>query len=388
MERSDPRRRTAVGIAGVAREGIGRGSVLVAAGDPWYPTAALDVTLALDSTAPRGLAHRARIRVHLGTAEVIGRVLPRGPIDPGGQGTARIALEAPVIARGGDRFVVRSFSPVTTIGGGTVLDPNPPVRRAVWPANLGAADQSERLVALVERRVGALDAGVLPVLLGASPARARAMAEASPSLRLVGDLWVLAGLLESLATQCLESLRHYHRDHPLELGMPLETLRRALRAPGPAVEAVLEDMIRKGRTRPQGAGLLALTGFAPRAAGGEAAVNEVVRLVQAAGLTPPTVSELERQTGRRDVGAILRLAARAGRVEPVEPARYYSKEALDQVVRALQDGEGDEVVVPSELRRRLGITRKYLIPLLEWADTKGFTAWQDGVRRVRLDRPA
>jgi selenocysteine-specific elongation factor len=360
----------------------------VAAADPWRPTAALDVTLALDPAAPRGIAHRARIRVHLGTAEVIGRVLPRVPIDPGGQGMARIALEAPVIARGGDRFVVRSFSPVTTIGGGTVLDPNPPVRRAVWPAGLGAADRSERLVALVERRAGALHARELPVLLGAPPAQARAMAGASASLRLVGDLWVTAGLLQSLAGRCLELLRGYHREHPLDLGMPLETLRRTLRAPGPAVVAVLDDLIRKGRTRRQGAGLLALTGFAPRAAGGEAAVDEVVRLVEAAGLTPPTVSELERQTGRRDVGAILRLAAHAGRVEPVEPARYYSREALGQVVRALQDGEGDEVVVPSELRRRLGITRKYLIPLLEWADMKGFTAWEDGVRRVRLDHPA
>ena len=388
MERSEPRRRTAVGIAGVAREGIARGSVLVALEDPWHPTAALDVTLALDSGARRSLAHRTRIRVHLGTAEAIGRVFPRVPIEPGGQGAARIALETPVIARGGDRFVLRSFSPVTTIGGGTVLDPNPPVRRAVWPANLGAADQSERLVALVERRAGAVAAAELPVLLGAPPARARAMAAESAGLRLVGGLWVTTGLLESLATRCIELLRRYHRGSPLELGMPMETLRRALRAPAPVVEAVLEDLIRRGRTRRQGAGLLALTGFAPRAAGGEAAVDEVVRLVEAAGLTPPTVAELERQTGRRDVGAILRLAARAGRVEPVEPVRYYSKEALDQVVRALQDRAGDEVVVPSELRQRLGITRKYLIPLLEWADMKGLTAWQDGVRRVRLNHPA
>jgi selenocysteine-specific elongation factor len=377
-----------VGIAGVAREGIARGSVLVAEGDPWHPTAALDVMLTLDPAAPRGLTHRTRIRVHLGTAEAIGRVLLRAPIGPGGHGPARIALEAPVIARGGDRFVVRSFSPVTTIGGGTVLDPNPPIRRALWPAGLGAADQTERLVALVERRAGALASDELPVLLGAPPARARAMAGASPKLRLVGDLWVAERLLESLAVRCLESLRRYHREHPLELGMPLETLRRALRAPGPAVEAVLDEMTRKGRTRRQGAGLLALAGFAPRAAGGEAAVDEIVRLVQAAGLTPPTVSELEQQTGRRDVGSILRLAAHAGRVEPVEPARYYSKEALDLVVRTLQDRAGGEVVVPSQLRQQLGITRKYLIPLLEWADMKGVTAWQDGVRRVRLDHPA
>jgi selenocysteine-specific elongation factor len=387
LERSEPRRRTAVGIAGITREGVARGSVLVATDDAWQPTTALDVELALDPEAPRAVAHRTRLRVHLGTAEVIGRVLPRSPVEPGGRGLARIALEAPVIARGGDRFVVRSFSPVTTIGGGIVLDPLPPARRAAWPAGLGAADPAERLTALVARRRGGLAVKELPVVLGVPAGRARTFAQASPGLRQVGDLWVTVGTLESLGVRCLELLREYHREHPLDLGMPLETLRRALRAPAPAVEAILEDLIRRGRTRRQ-AGLLALAGFAPRAAGGEAAVDEIVRLVEAAGLTPPTVSELERQTGRRDVGAILRLAAYAGRVEPVEPDRYYARTALDRLVRALQEGAGHEAVVPSELRQRLGISRKYLIPLLEWADTKGVTSWQNGVRRVRVGHPA
>ena len=387
LERSEPRRRTAVGIGGIAREGVARGSVLVAAGDAWQPTTALDVELTLDPQAPRAVVHRTRLRVHLGTAELIGRVLPRAPIEPGGKGLARIALEAPVIARGGDRFVVRSFSPVTTIGGGIVLDPLPPVRRAVWPAGLGAADPAERLAALVGRRPGGLAVRELPVVLGAPEGRSRAFALASPGVRLVGDLWVTVGKLESMGARCVELLRRYHREHPMELGMPLETLRRALRAPEPAVEAVLEDLIRRGRTRRQ-AGVLALTGFAPRATGGEAAVDEIVRLVEAAGLTPPTLSELERQTGRRDVGAILRLAARAGRVEPVEPDRYYGRTALDRLVGALQEGAGRDAVVPSELRQRLGISRKYLIPLLEWADTKGVTSWEDGVRRVRVGHPA
>jgi selenocysteine-specific elongation factor len=153
------------------------------------------------------------------------------------------------------------------------------------------------------------------------------------------------------------------------------------------VEAVLEDLIQRGRTRRQG-GLLALTGFAPRTSGGEAAVDEIVRLVEAAGLMPPTVSDLERQTGRRDVGAILRLAAHAGRVEAVEPDRYYARTALNRLVRALQEGAGDDSVIPSKLRQRLGISRKYLIPLLEWADMKGVTLWQGGVRRVRAGHPA
>jgi selenocysteine-specific elongation factor len=387
VERSEPGCRTAVGLAGIARDGVARGSVLVAAGDAWEATEALDVELSLDPDAPRPLTHRTRIRVHLGTAETIGRVLLRAAIEPGGHGLARLALEASVVARGGDRLVIRSFSPVATIGGGIVLDPLPPARRARWPAGLGAGEAAERLTALVERRTGGVPRSQLPILLGISSQRARALADGVPALRLVGELWVTAALLEHLGSRCLDLLRRYHRENPVERGMPLETLRRSLRAPDSAVAAVLADLVRTGRMLRR-EGLVALAGFVPRPSGGDAAVDEIVRLLEAAGLTPPTVAEVERQTGRRDVGAILRLAATAGKVESVETDRYYARGALDRFLQALREGGSDDEIVPSELRQRLGISRKYLIPLLEWADLKGVTSWYDGVRRLRMTRPA
>jgi selenocysteine-specific elongation factor len=387
VERSEPGQRTAVGIAGIRRDGVARGSTLVAAGDAWEPTAALDVELSLDPAAPRPLVHRTRLRVHLGTAETIARVLPRPAIEPGARGLARLALESPVVARGGDRFVIRSFSPVSTIGGGVVLDPMPPVRRARWPAGLAADGAGDRLTALVERRIAGVPASKLPLLLGIPPDRARTVAAGVPALRQVGELWVTAALMEDLGTRCLDLLRRYHRENPIERGMPLETLRSSLRAPDPVVEAVLAGLARTGRMRRQ-EGLVALAGFAPRATGGDAAVDEIVRLVEDAGLTPPSVQELERHTGRRDVSAILRLAASAGRVEPVERDRYFARLPLDRFVQALREGGAGDEIVPSQLRQRLGISRKYLIPLLEWADGKGVTSWDNGVRRLRVTGPA
>jgi selenocysteine-specific elongation factor len=387
VERSEPGSRTAVGVAGLPRDGVVRGSVLVAAGAAWEPSAALDVQLSLESTAPRPLAHRTRIRVHLGTAETMARVLPRTPIEPGGQGMARLALETPVVARGGDRFVIRSFSPVGTIGGGVVLDPLPPSRRTGWPEGLGSGEPPIRLRALVERRAAGVPMAKLPVLLGTTAGAARSAAEASTGLRLVGDLWVTVESLEQQGARCLELLRRFHREHPLERGMQLETLRRSLGGPAPAVEAVLADLERAGRIRRLD-GLVALAGFVPRVAGGDAAVDQLVRLLEEAGLTPPSVPELERLTGRRDASAVLRLAAVEGRVEAVERDRYYARPALDRFVQALREIGGEEEVVPSLLRERLGITRKYLIPLLEWADLKGVTLWHGGVRRVRMAPPA
>jgi len=268
-----------------------------------------------------------------------------------------------------------------------VLDPIPPIRRGRWPEGLAAAEAGDRLTSLVERRIGGVPAALLPVLLGMPAGRARTLALGLRGLRQVGELWITTTLLEGLGTRCLDLLRRYHREHPLERGMPQETLRRSLRAPDPAVEAVLADLVRTGRMRAR-EGLVALAGFAPRAAGGAAAVDEIVGLLEDAGLTPPSVPELERHTGRRDVAGILRLAAHTGRVEAVERDRYYARVPLDRFVQALREAGADDEIVPSELRQRLGISRKYLIPLLEWADAKGFTAWDGGIRRLRAAHPA
>jgi selenocysteine-specific elongation factor len=241
---------------------------------------------------------------------------------------------------------------------------------------------SERLAALVERRSRGIAAASLPQLLGVPSGRAMVVAKGSPAIRQVADTFVSAVSLEALGARCLGSLRRHHREHPLDRGMPLETLRRSLRASDDLVEAVLDDLTRTGRMRRQ-QGLAALAGFTPRVPGGDAAVDDIVHVLEEAGLTPPNVSELMRQTGRPDAGAILRLAAGTGRVEQVEPDRYYTRSALDRFVRALGETGTEAPIVPSELRQRLGITRKYLIPLLEWADLKGFTAWDGGARRLR-----
>jgi selenocysteine-specific elongation factor len=164
--------------------------------------------------------------------------------------------------------------------------------------------------------------------------------------------------------------------------MPLETLRHSLGAGHLVVEAALNDAIRAGRLR-RIDGVVALAGFVPRVVGGDPEIQRVVGLLLEANLAPPSVPELERSSGRRDVLAVLRLAAARGQVEAVERDRYYTREALEQFTSVLTElgREGD--IVPAALRDRLGITRKYLIPLLEWADEKGITVRVGEGRRLR-----
>ncbi|HEX6105473.1 MAG TPA: selenocysteine-specific translation elongation factor [Gemmatimonadales bacterium] len=382
VERSEPGARTAVGIAGLARENAARGMVLVETDAPWIATTALDVEIALEASAPRPLAPRSRVRLHLGTAEVMARVAPRSPIEPGSRGPARLALEEPVVARGGDRFVLRSYSPVATIGGGRVLDPLPPRRRPLWPGGLAAPSAAARLAALVERRPGGLPTVLLPVVLGAPPALADAAARESAGVRLAGNAWISVDTFARVAGRALDLLRAYHRNSPSARGMPLETLRHGLGTGEGVVETVLADLMSSGRVR-QKDGLVALAGFAPRVEGGEAEIDRVVAILETAALSPPSLSELERQTGRRDVAAVLRLAAATGRVEAVERDRYYTRAALERFVEALTALGQEATIAPAALRERLGISRKFLIPLLEWADGKGLTVRVGDGRKLR-----
>src|SRR2546426_739652 len=126
-ERAAPGRRTALALVGVDKSELARGHVAVT-GSRWHATGLLDVAAELLPTARKPVASRTRLRVHLGTAEVLARAVQTPAIAPGERGVARLVLETPVVARGGDRFVLRSFSPVTTIGGGIVLDPFAPPR--------------------------------------------------------------------------------------------------------------------------------------------------------------------------------------------------------------------------------------------------------------------
>jgi selenocysteine-specific elongation factor len=381
--RTDPGARTAVGVAGIERSAVARGHVLVTDELPWTPATALDVEIMLQSGASRPLTGRTRVRVLLGTAEAMARVLPRSIILPGHTGLARLSLEKPLLARGEDRFVLRSYSPVTTIGGGRVLDPLPPRRRAPWPADLASREPDQRFRSLLSRRPRGIPGPILPILLGLSPTAASAVARREPSTRLLGDLWVTNASIEQVGTRALGLLKEYHRRHLSSTGMPLETLRHSLRAPEAVVEAALGDFGRAGRLR-RSDGMVALAGFTPRVEGGNAEIDRVVSILLDAQLTPPSIPELEQSTGRRDLHSLLRLAAASGRVEAVERDRYYTREALERFTGVLQDLGEKGSIVPAQVRDRLGISRKYLIPLLEWADVRGITVRVGEARELRV----
>jgi selenocysteine-specific elongation factor len=389
-KQAGPGRRTALALVGVDKDEIERGHVAVT-GTGWAPTSTLDVALELLPTAKKPLAVRTRIRVHLGTAEVLGRVAQVRAIAPGETSVARLLLEKPLVARGGDRFVIRSFSPVTTIGGGVVLDPFPPKRPRVSERGLAAGQPpAERLARFVEEaglagvRVGdiAVRVGVLPVDVSTT------IAAAGKGILSVADVLVARRAIAAEVERLAAVVAAYHDEHPLDAGLSLQALRAAVSAPPP--EPVLDLLVEHGVKKQ--AWELAEGGAVVRKPGWQAALRERAgdaggRLAQRlaeARWQLPTVSELQREFSDPSVPALLAHLAREGSVERVDQERYAQKQALEEFRRAVEETLRElGAATPAQFRDRLGLTRKYLIPLLEWADRRGITSRKGDTRVLR-----
>src|SRR5438876_11566255 len=378
-ERAVPGRRTALALVVVDKSELARGDVAVT-GAGWRATTLLDAAVELLPGARKPIGSRTRLRVHLGTAEVLARVVQIRSIGPGEHGLARLVLETPLVARGGDRFVVRSFSPVTTIGGGVVLDPFPAPRPRLRQRRLAAGQLPiERLLVLAqEAGLAGLSTDSLPTRLGLLPGQVPTLiTEAGKDLLSLGATVVARHALAAEATRLVEVLRRYHKEHPIDPGMSLQALRAAVPAPAPP-PAVLDAVLEVGPRARQ----LEVTGSVARLAGWHPAFDahttdlreSLARRLVDARWEVPTLAELEREVPGAPIRALLAHLAREGTAEPIDQERYAAPQALESFRSGLEAALAElGKATPAELRERFGLTRKYLIPLLECADRRGIT---------------
>ena len=403
--------RVAVNLGGVDAAEILRGQTLVSE-DAYAATRVADVRLELLGTA-KALRHGARIRFHQGTSEVLGRVavssIVAGPgsgggeassaaeIPPAGTAYARLRLESPVVVTRGDRFIVRAYSPADTIGGGLVLDPQPPrggIRTAAGKARFAGLDPStspgsreaaERAALLLAAEAGqaGLPRAMLTARLGLLTCDEREPVE---RLRERGDLVAVGARLlarahlDAIGRRLLELAEAYHRDHPMEDGIPREEARVracAHAAPG-AFERAVDDLVRQGRIT--ATDRLGVAARRPGAGGPEAAARDAVASrYRDAGLRPPDQAALADALGMppAEVASIVTWLVRQKTLVRVEGLVFHET-ALGQLkadVRSLKQATPGSTVtidVPA-FKDRYGMTRKYAIPLLEYLDRERVT---------------
>jgi selenocysteine-specific elongation factor len=386
--RALPGRRAALALVGPTRHSLTRGDVVLG-GEGWRSSLSFDAEVSLLPAI--SLRPRSRVRIHHGTAEAMARVAivegssPRGIL-------MRIALESPLVMRAGDRFVIRSSSPVTTIGGGVVTEPwadwlPGPRRSRARPAPL--AESAAARVADVVRRRGAHGLGVVALGiasgLGERDLGGALEQFAESGLARAGDWLVAEREVEAAMGKLLAALDQWHRDQRLEPGMPTQSWKAKAGDVEELADLAVERLAASGVVVREGS-IVRRPDFKP---GGSPearlARDRVLEALRWADAEPPSVSELVARLPGTDVPGVLRLLARDGSVIAVGQDRYYEAAALGRERRRLEEAlAATGPATPAAIRERLGRSRKWLIPLLEWADREGVTVREGDLRRLRL----
>jgi len=374
IERGSPGSRLAVALAGVEHDAIARGAVLVS--DPgWHPTRVVraDVTLLAETIAM--LSPRATVRFHLGTMELGARVVTAGgPLAAGETKAARVVLDEPIGARAGDRFVLRGGSPIGTIGGGVVVDPNPTHRRArPWTAPHDSP--TDRLSLAIREAAGeGLETSDLAVRVGFPPGEVeKSLNTAGVDAIRLGSRAFDASYRDRLVTSFVRAVDEHHERRPLEPGAALQAVRGQLIGRPELVDDVVRQAVQDHRIEVEG-GIVRRAGWKPQLSNDQSDLkSKLVDALRSAGAEPPSLPELATAHGA-SVHALMRILEREGVVVPVESDRYYEAGALSALVEKLRKGMvAGRPYSPSELRDVVGLSRKFLIPFLEFCDRRGVT---------------
>jgi selenocysteine-specific elongation factor len=445
--------RTAVNVSGVDVEDIRRGQSLVEPG-AFRETQRVDAVMHLLPEA-RPLKHGARVHVHQGTAEMLARVTVAGPptdgmrneergtrggfgetknvergtrnvergtrnlergtrneagdVQPGATAYVRLRLESPAVLVRGDRYILRAYSPTTTIAGGEILDPQPPrgrVRtaeaidrfraidlpreldgaRADEKRTTGARDETRAALEMIaESDAFGMPAADLTIRLGVAPAVADGMAErliAQHGLVAAGDRLVAAAVVARLEKEAEVLLGRFHAAQPLSDGMPREELRqRLVTHSDPAIfDRIIERLASAGRVA--GSERIRLASHQVALTAEEASACAFIeQAYREAGLTPldagsvaagapASTSTLERMTA---------LLTRQKQLVAIGTLLFHRDvlERLKEDVRALKGGGASPTLDVATFKERFGVSRKFAIPLLEYLDRERVT------RRVR-----
>ncbi len=382
--------RVAMNLAGVDLGGVERGDVC-SPPEVYRPTLAIDARLDVLESCPRELKHRTRVRVYLGTAEILARLnlLDAETLEAGSSGLVQLRLESPTVCAKGDRYVLRFYSPMDTIGGGSVIDPHPPRHRRFDNAVL--AHLAVKETGTPEELVG--EAVQRGALRPATPEHvAQQLGMPLPEVKPLVDSLVEAGTLvpfdarsvvhshpvEAAEHKVLLLLAEYHSAQPLRGGISREELRSRLsrQMDNRGFQWVLARLEQAGKTAATGA-RVRLASFQPCYSEDQQRIAQVFEAgLLADRFMPPSPEEIMEARGLRgtaatevwesllDSGAVIRLAE----------GIFLHRQALDDVINRVREHLGQHgSMTASQFRDLIGSTRKYAVPLLEYMDAQRVT---------------
>ncbi len=392
--------RTAINLQGVEKSMIRRGDVLASAA-ALRSTFMVDVNLELLESAPRKLKNRAKARFHAGTAEIIATVvlLDREELSPGEGCFAQLRLEKPTAVLRGDRYVLRSYSPVRTIGGGKVLNPLPRKMKRFSEERqrqLQVLDGQD-LEAIVEAFVQTggfqgIDVELLQFLANLSKSKLEAILR---NLKSKGRLMeydkerraiIHKRYLDQAQKEILDHLSQFHARYPLKVGLQKEELRSRLKgAKTPKLfNYVIGSLARRGEIVQEKELIRLKSHQVTLGRDLEEIRKKLEQEYLKAGLKPPYFREVKDKLKEESASDVLELLVGEGVLVKVKEDLYFHRDAIEGLKERLVSflKEHGEISTP-QFKDMTGASRKYTIPLIEYFDKAQVTVRVGDTRVLR-----
>ena len=397
--------RVAVNITGVDRQQLLRGQMLVKG--EFTPTYMVDARLTLLPSAPT-LKYGAQVRFHHGTADATAKLMfaDRQQLAPGDSCYAQVRLKTKIVPARGDRFIIRSLSPMTTIGGGVVLDPHPH-KHGMGEEHVARLETFEQgkpaqVVALLldEARPGGLSleqlhaaselpAGKLDQILSEAGS---AGATAGPALVTLSDqagaLYFSHDVFKGFNTRVLDTLARRQEESPADPSLSLDQLGKAAGLPedGREFQMMLSALASAGEVTAKGGRWALASAEAKLSDSQKQLMDKIEKLLDEGGASPPTLKDLETAAGnaKADLKLVLGLLEENGSAVRIKPDLYYAAEPLDSAREQLiVHCREHEKITLAQFRDMLGISRKFAQALLEYFDRAGVTRRIEDYRVLR-----
>ncbi len=399
--------RTAINLQGMEKEEINRGDMAATPGS-MKPSIRLDCRLHYLNSAEKELSNRTLVRVHVGTREVLGRVIlmETDAVLPGEDANVQLLLQEPVAVWPGDHYVVRSYSPITTIGGGVIFNNAPKKRkrtlerdreknRAVFALYNSGTPEEKLLLFLEEAGFEGIVADELATRLGIFGKKLKKLLQQPISTGKImvvesdRQRLVAAPVREKLTSAMETILARYHEENPLKSGLAKEELRSQLRPPvdGKLFAYALNLLSKQGKIVQEEAEVR-LSGHEVTLQVDEQAMQEELgTLYREAGLRPPNLKDVLARFAEfpeAQIRQVLDLLLQKGEIIKVNEALYFHASAIEELKEQLVAfirREGD--IDAPRFKEMTGLTRKFSIPLLEYFDKIKLTIRIDDKRVLR-----
>lgn len=394
--------RTAINFQGLEREAISRGEVLSKPGS-LAASYMVDASLHYLASNKKPLKNRRRVRFHTGTSEVLGNIilLDREELAPDEATPVQLRLDAPVALVKDDRFVIRSYSPVYTIGGGKVLNPIPPKHKRFKPDvvdGLKALEHQAPEAIIVFQVEAAGYQGVsfahLKMMTNLPDKQLEKILQNLLSQKTLiqvdkeNRVYIHSNGFEALKDQIRHQLGNYHRANPLKAGMSKEELKTKFPTlPKSKLFNLAFNQMTKEETIAQEKNIIRLASHAVSLGGKQADVKDkILKTYRQAGLQPPYFKELAKSL-ESDVNhakaVLMHLVAEGAIVKVKEDLFFHTKAIKDLKLKLTKFLEAQGEITTPQFKEMTGVSRKFVIPLAEYFDSTSVTLRVGDVRKLR-----